>query len=259
MCGGTGVRWDHTRQKYAGDVVREECFNGWKENYSGDVCQTCGTIYQNPMPSDEWIKEYYSSGDYRKEHPSVTKFDHERADRILQLVERFKMNPKSCLDVGCGRGYLLKRLEVYYFARILGLDYDPFLPEIEEVVQSKDDVGGKFDLITCIHVMEHMREPVKELEWMLSKLNDGGTIVLEIPMYMCADLSHLYVPTKVGLEMVLNKLGLEYLWIEDNNICIIVIGDNYSKYTTRKVVYSFESPDFDNKKDYAEWLRKSYG
>jgi len=258
ICGGAGIHWDHTKVQYAGDV-HENNFADWIKNYNGSICQTCGTIFQDPMPSKDYLREYYESGKYRIEHPSNEKYDEERADRILQLVERFNIEPKSCLDVGCGRGKLLKNLEIFFFARILGLEYDRGLPEIEEVVYKKEDVNDTYDLITCIHVMEHMREPVKEFEWMLSKLNPGGTLILEIPMYINADLSHLYVPSKKGLEMVMDKFGLEYLWLQDNNIAIIVIGDGYSKYNVQRVVYSYESPDFSTEKEYAEWLKQAKG
>jgi 2-polyprenyl-3-methyl-5-hydroxy-6-metoxy-1,4-benzoquinol methylase len=209
--------------------------------------------------SGDTLIEYYSSGAYRIHHPPNLEIEEKRAERLALLVERFEINPKSVLDVGCGRGTLLKYLEINHFARVLGLDYGHEPPEIDDIVHSKDDADGKFDLITCIHVMEHMPCPVKELEWMLSKLNPNGTILLEIPTYLCNDISHLFVPNRKGLEIMLDNLGLEYLYIVGERACNILIGPNYSKYDVQKVFYTAESPDFDTKKEAYEWLSKAYG
>ena len=152
-------------------------------------------------------------------------------DRIVALVEQLKIEPKSCLDIGCGRGLLLKHLEVYNFARILGLKYDTETPEIDDVVYSKDEVRGKFDLITCIHM------PNPDIEWMLSKLNEGGTLLLE---------------TKEELELTLD---LPVLYLDTGTI---LIGNRYANSTSQKVYYSYDSPDFDTKKEYLQWLKQSY-
>jgi len=254
LCGGAGSPFVPTEE-----LLAMESFGNFFDVYSADTCQTCGTIYQNPGMSDDALIEYYSNGAYRVDHPPNLAIEEKRAERLALLVERFKIDPKSVLDVGCGRGTLLKYLEIYFFSRVLGFDYGYEPPEIDDIVHSKDDVEGKFDLITCIHVMEHMPHPVKELEWMLGKLNPGGTILLEIPTYLCNDMSHLYVPNRKGLEFMLDNLGLEYLYVEGTHACNILIGPNYSKYEVQEVFYTAESPDFDTKKEAYEWLSEAYG
>jgi SAM-dependent methyltransferase len=254
LCGGEGRPFVPSE-----NVLALEGFDKFFEVYSADVCQTCGTIYQNPCMSANALIEYYSTGAYRIDHPPNLVVEEGRAERLALLVERFKINPKSILDVGCGRGTLLKYLEINHFARVLGLDYSYEPPEIDNIVHSKDDVDDKFDLITCIHVMEHMLNPVKELEWMLSKLNPGGTILLEIPTYLCNDMSHIFVPNRRGLEIMLDNLGLEYLYVAGESACNILIGPNYSKYDVKEVFYTAESPDFDTKKEAYQWLSEAYG
>lgn len=175
------------------------------------------------------------------------------------LTERLKIKPKRCLDVGCGSGILLKHLEIFNFARVQGLEYNSAISNMDEVVYSKEEVEGKFDLITCIHVLEHMPNPSGEIKWMLSKLNEGGTIILEVPMYESDNLSHLYVFTRDALEMMLNNLNLNFAYLEYNSsTCYILIGDRYKNSTSEKVYYSFDSPDFSGPKEYLHWLKNSY-
>ena len=255
LCGGDGEPFVPSK-----DLLQLEGYDKFLKTYSADVCQRCGTIYQNPCLSD--LERYYSSGAYRLEHPKNTKFletpESNRAERLVEVIDRFKINPKSCLDVGCGTGQLLEQLEIYFYAKVLGLEYDPSISGIDNMVYSKDDVVDKYDLITCIHVMEHMAEPVKELEWMLSKLNPGGTILLELPMAMSPTMAHLYVPSKKGLEIMLNNLNLEYVYLPHEIVCNILIGDKYADISVEKVYYTYESPDFDTKTEVHDWLKKSY-
>jgi SAM-dependent methyltransferase len=247
LCGGDGEHFDPPDSLLA---LAE--YDKFLKVYSADVCQKCGTIYQNPGISA--LEDYYKSGAYRDEHPSKPELEENRAERIITTLDRFKIKPKRVLDVGCGRGKLLQYLEVFFYAKVLGLELDPEIAEIDEMVYSKDDVEGEFDLITCIHVMEHMPNPPEELKWMLSKLSPDGTIFLEIPTYFCNDLSHLYVPSRKGLEMMLDNLELEYLYLPAGSACNILIGDGYSKYSAEKVYYTFESPDFSTKKEVLDWL-----
>lgn len=253
VCGGEGLHWEPPDKLRAMDD-----FKKWLDVFSADVCQTCGTIFQNPCMTGSALKDYYSSGAYRLEHPPNHPVEDKRAERLIELLERFKVKPKSCLDVGSGSGMLLKYLEIYNYAKILGLEYDPKISKIDDVVYSKEDVKGKFDLITCIHVMEHMPYPAKELEWMLSKLNPDGTILLEIPTYLCNDLSHLFVPNRKGLEMMLDNLNLDYLYLESGSACNILVGDRYSNYKADKVYYTYESPDFGTQKEVLDWLKMYY-
>jgi len=257
LCGGEGEPFKPSK-----DLLSLEGYDKFLKVYSADVCQNCGTIYQNPCLSD--LERYYGSGAYRLEHPKNPIFSDSdtpevrRSERLVTVIDRFNINPKSCLDVGCGTGELLRQLEIFFYAKVLGLEYDRTISGIDNMVYSKEDVVDTFDLITCIHVMEHMAEPVKELEWMLSKLNPGGTILLELPMAMSPTMAHLYVPSRKGLEIMLNNLNLDYVYLPHEIICNILIGDNYSNYFVQKVYYTYESPDFDTKTEVHNWLKNSY-
>jgi len=232
----------------------------WKEvgGVSTDKCQKCGLVYQNPRLSDEAVKEYYRSGKYNEDNPANFNWESARADRVLLLMDRFKIEPKRCLDIGCGNGLLLKHLEIFHFAEIVGLEYDPAISVMKETVYSKEEVQGSFDLITAIHVLEHMPDPIKEIEWMVSKLNEGGTILLEVPIAEDVKLPHIYNFTKYVLESMLTNLNLTYIYLDNNDSCHILIGDRYANCKTTKVYYSYESPDFESMDGFQEWLDTTY-
>ena len=229
---------------------------GKPQENNRDKCENCGTIYQNPRLSDTALKEYYRSGKYHQEFPGDLGWEEKRADRIVQTIERLKINPKSCLDVGSGAGLLLKHLEIYNFARILGLEYNTEVSEIDEVVNSKEQVEGTFDLVTCIHTLEHMPNPSAEIEWMVSKLNDGGTLFLEVPTYEDNSTPHLFTFSREGLEFMLKDYTFAYL--EDVYSSIVLVGDRYADVTAERVHFTADSPDFSTVQEHAQWLSQQY-
>ena len=230
-----------------------------EDGVSVDKCLECETIYQNPRMSDDTLREYYKSGEYQEQSGKASRrWESKRAERLTLTVEQLRINPKSCLDIGCGHGYLLKHLEVGYFARIQGIEFDTELPSIDEVVSSKEEVQDKFDLITCIHVLEHMVDPGKELEWMVSKLNEGGTIMVEVPVKEDLSLPHLHIFSAKALRLMLEKLDLPNVILRTDHACLILIGKRYRNAKKEKVYFSFDSPDFATREEYNLWLSNSY-
>lgn len=166
----------------------------------------------------------------------------QNADRINLIVDRLDLNPKRCLDLGCRSGYLLQQLQVYNWCKILGVE-DQRVPDIEEYVESWEEVEGKFDLITCIQRPEYI-----DIEKMMTFLNENGTILVELPKENIN-----------GLVDKLTELELSHMVLDQGILVDIFIGDKYKEHKVDKVYYSFESPDLDSKEEYLRWLMKQYG
>ena len=206
-----------------------------------DKCGECGVIYQNPRMTREALDEYYSSGQYYSEYCSGVPTPKIRVNRILSVILGMEMFPSRCLDVGCGSGYLLKGIKEDYNVQILGLDKYKNQPVIAEIVQSKEEVTGKFDLILCIQTLEHMYDPQEELRWMWSKLDDAGTIILELPLRGKIYLPHIYYFNPISTRLMLQRLGLEYLYIEYQTNGIFLIGEGYNRYKAERVIEIMDS------------------
>ena len=207
-----------------------------------DKCDECGVIYQNPRMTREALDEYYSSGQYYSECCSEVSTPKLRVNRILGVIQGMEMFPGRCLDVGCGNGYLLKGIKEDYNVQILGLEKCIWKgPVIDEIVQSKEEVTGKFDLILCIHTLEHMYDPQEELRWMWSKLDDGGTIIIEVPLRGKIYLPHIYYFNPISARLMLQRLGLEYLYIEYETNGIFLIGEGYNRYKAERVIEIIDS------------------
>lgn len=123
------------------------------------------------------------------------KFGAERTQPSIDLVNRIAdTKPKHILDIGCGPGNSTHRLaEQFPNADILGVDYSEDMlkkaqatyPELKfeqsRMPDDLDKLNGKFDLIfsnACIHwIPDHE----SLLPAIFDKLNDGGTLAVQIP------------------------------------------------------------------------------
>lgn len=97
----------------------------------------------------------------------------------------------SVLDAGCGTGILLQQIQARY-PHILptGSEYSPQgldfarkrLPDADFYVLdlSKENLGKKFDLITCIDVLEHIPDDSAALKNLLAMT--GGYLILSVPL-----------------------------------------------------------------------------
>src|ERR1700674_732805 len=118
-------------------------------------------------------------------------------DSILRQVLRqidAKFGPligKEVLDYGCGTGSLCN-VAIEYGARPLGVEADPnarqairraaLFPAYENLEDLRDARGEtRFDFIFLWEVIEHLREPWRELGKLRKLLRPGGWIVISTP------------------------------------------------------------------------------
>ena len=104
--------------------------------------------------------------------------EHKRSTRIAGYLP---IGGKRLLDIGCARGYLLQ------FARNRGYDIlgvepcNDFTFDDIPHVHSIDEVQGQFDVITCIHTLEHTPDFVYIAERVKELLEPGGMLIIEVP------------------------------------------------------------------------------
>lgn len=116
---------------------------------------------------------------------------HPQIRRHIELVQ-FIMDsglPKDAriLDVGCGPGWLLQRLEKQGFSKLAGCDqgtgHFPFeyyqVDLNNEALKSFD--GGSFDAIIASQVLEHLDNPAEMLREFRRVVTSSGHIYITIP------------------------------------------------------------------------------
>ncbi|MCI0420186.1 MAG: class I SAM-dependent methyltransferase [Acidobacteria bacterium] len=200
-------------------------------------CQDCGSASTNPVPSSAALDEGYSQTYYGPENVKfvtalerVVTWETERRARSIHDC----LQPRSrILEIGCGRGLLLKSLSQLGH-ECQGIERSELaaarcrkIAGIQIYTQEVRACGfqdGSFDLVVLWHVLEHLDAPGETLDETARILKPGGLLILEVPNlssfqarlsgrhWFHLDLDrHLYHFTRQGLHQLLAKTGFQTL------------------------------------------------
>ena len=126
---------------------------------------------QDGTTSVDYGRDYYNEthlgghGDYSWDNQHWRDFFMSVADRLIGAF-----NPSSVLDVGCARGLLVQSFTVQGI-EAWGLDIsahavDSAHEQVRDrlrVASATEPIEGRYDLVTCIEVLEHMSEADAQL------------------------------------------------------------------------------------------------
>ncbi len=142
----------------------------------------------------DWWDPSGSSAMLHKLNPVRLGYIRDQVDRHWQCDEHgFKpLAGKSALDVGCGAGLLAEPLarlgakvtaidaarELIAAAKLHG---DQQGLEIDYQVSPVEKLGGAFDLVTSLEVIEHVNDPKMFVRSLGERLAPGGLLILSTP------------------------------------------------------------------------------
>jgi SAM-dependent methyltransferase len=227
-----------------------EMLHGTRHQFTYGECPECASLQIRDIPPN--LAEYYPSDYYSLKAPPVRS---KHAGALRVAFARWLLNPRgalsgaiarrlrrkspffgwlrlasvgldgSILDLGCGTGGLLRRMQRYGFSNLTG--FDPYTPlEAEEpgfrVKRAElSAVTGTYDLIMMHHVLEHLIDPRQALLDAKQRLNPGGKILVRIPVaashtwrlyrehwFNLDPPRHLLVPSVKGMTTLATRSGL---------------------------------------------------
>lgn len=147
-------------------------------------------IYQNK-------KEIYTNY-YQKENAYRFGVIIEQVVKIFRFMRAWKVHTlkpkgKRILDIGSGRGWMLYFLRKYFnYDRTAGTQiannaYRFSKEKLKLEIYNKDLLelftGEKFDIITILHVLEHVENPEKYVKKMFELLEERGLLFIEVPNF----------------------------------------------------------------------------
>lgn len=208
-------------------------------------CASCGLVRVREMPTHDTMQKTYGKDYYRNANSHVVGYENYEADmpnilktaqRRLRLIERYRSVPGRLLDVGCALGFFMEA------ARQRGWDATGIDVSSYAVTTAKKRLGSNvhcgqiqemnfaeasFDVITMWDVIEHMTDPLQQLQECHRVLKDDGLLILCTPDigsrvakatgerwmgFKLAD-EHLYYFSSDTAQKMLDKAGFDTLQV----------------------------------------------
>lgn len=207
------------------------------EPYSLVLCPGCGSGRIDVFPSDpvlsaHYDQSYYGGGESKFAAPLQALVNLSLRRRARLICEYLPgPGPLAVLDIGCGRGDLLRELGKTG-VNGTGLERAPLdsrfeSPSIEYRIGDLGEQGfprHRFDAVVIWHVLEHLLDPQATLVEVGEILKPGGMLVIAVPNNSSWQARlfrnawfHLDVPRHLhffghqGMELLLERQGYEVL------------------------------------------------
>lgn len=205
------------------------------------------------------ITQRYLGNDYLEHNPEWDMKDSPwKAGKVVSILEKYGVDPKTFCEVGCGAGGVLGALKRYFpEASFTGYDIAPDAERFWIAIREAgvDCISGdffslntqKYDVILLLDVLEHVAEPH---QFLLDIKPFTNNIVIHFPLDLSAlsilrEEPLLYVRRKVGhIHSFTKGLALEFL----DECGLEVIGWQYTGA-------AFSAPQRSLKTKIFGWLR----
>lgn len=209
-------------------------------------CNDCNFHFAVDIPTtEELIAHYnkYERNDYLS--PITIKRYHE----ILDSFEPYRKTNRL-IDVGCGIGYFLTEAqkrgwEVYgteFTDEAIAICKNKGFNMQQGVLNTADYEAGSFDIVTSFEVLEHINNPIEEIQKFNNLLRKGGLLYFTTPNFNALERyylkenynvvsypEHLSYYTKTTMNGFLTKHGFDKVKITTTGISLTRIETSKEK------------------------------
>jgi len=219
------------------------------------VCSSCGLVHKRKTP--QWFEDvgliyadyeaYHQGGGVEQSvrHESQSALS-PRSSLLVELLKSSHELPAHgrVLDVGCGNGAFLQSFSSEFPDwKLIGVDRSEGGAEAVRGVAGPDgfvrggprDAPGLFDVISLVHVLEHVTDPNAFLGEVASKLRRGGVVLVDAPSlrsnpFDLVVVDHAMHFTEDTLTELARRVGFrvaayESTLIRKEHVALLVPGD----------------------------------
>ena len=189
-------------------IIQEEAEVYERDETRYSICH-CGGHFQNPMLTDASIVEHYRSS-YRVLFPDLESGKKSGARRAKRIFPHLPSKVGDMLDVGCASGPLMglaKEVGWQVWGVEPNKDSRRKAGKIGFVYDSLAEVDRTFDLVTSVHVLEHVSDPLAFLQQKAALIRPGGEMLIVFPYYNYRP-PHLLAMSGKQVRMLLERIGV---------------------------------------------------
>lgn len=205
------------------------------------ACQSCSLIFQNPRLSDEELDRYYREGYYHRmiygTREGADDFEIRRAEIDSKIIKSYAGRVQSHLDIGCRRGYLLNAIDAD-----IKIGVEPYSSYVKfsniKIYSKISQVPPKlFELVTMLHVLEHVSDPLSLLQTAVRFVRKDGYLVVEVPATevlkdgkkkLPLDFAHLFHFEPEVFKRLCREVGLRVLNIHFTPHTLLICQNDYT-------------------------------
>lgn len=205
------------------------------KHYRINQCLGCGLVYSSPIFDEAGVTALYTHSPHTNVRPGEENNVRNTFQGYYRLARPHLSARDRILDIGCDMGLLLGMAAGDGFAELHGVEPNPMAAAVARAVprsrivetfyESTTYPEAHFDLVTLIHVVDHLVEPIRLLTRVHRDLRPGGVVLAVVhnagsllarvlgerfPPY---NLYHHYFFTKRTLGLLFARAGLEPVWV----------------------------------------------
>lgn len=148
-------------------------------------CHKCKFVWLATQPKQEALNEFYAQSEAMNTWANIKSggTDDVRQNAKYDMFWKFIADEDlDCvLDVGCGTGYFLDHLPRGVGGVGIEINSDSLKHCSTEIAESLDNIHQYFDMITMFGILEHFKDPRKELEKYAKYHQPGGYLGVIVP------------------------------------------------------------------------------
>jgi SAM-dependent methyltransferase len=213
-------------------VFDQRVFRGFEVN--NVLCSNCGLVFQTPRKTASELEDFYQD-EYRiayqgQEGPSEKdlRVQKARAGNLVKFLNEMGVEiVDRYVDIGSSAGLLMEEVQKSFNCQVVGVEpgdaYREYaqdkgfliFEELDQIIKPEEE---KFDLVSMIHVLEHVPDPVDYLRELRDRfLTQGARLLVEVPnlfAHDCFEMAHLTSFSRETLSQILKKAGFRTIFVE---------------------------------------------
>jgi len=146
------------------------------------ICHICGMVYEKYPMISSCLDEFYQKDEEKGISPYREIYSYTMNSIYLHFAHTVqyckevlkKENFGDWLDIGSGDPWITKEMQKYGS----GWSWDP---GFDHTRNFKSDPRSRFDLVTCMNMLEHVYAPIEFLQNMHPLVSNFGNLILCVP------------------------------------------------------------------------------